>query len=73
MFASSDYLTETLAYYALVDVHYRDEKIQGGENFDNSLLRVYTAILDFTAEVTKCRNESTFGRAKLFNFFVYGN
>ncbi|KAJ5580007.1 uncharacterized protein N7459_005992 [Penicillium hispanicum] len=59
MFASSEYLAETLAYYAIVDARYRDEKVEGGQNFDRALLRVYIAILDYTAEVTKAQKEST--------------
>ncbi|KAJ5922295.1 hypothetical protein N7516_009998 [Penicillium verrucosum] len=60
-FASSEYLAESLAYYALIDAHYRDDKMEGGENFDRALLRVYTAILEYTAEVTKRHQESFIG------------
>ncbi|KAE8377408.1 hypothetical protein BDV26DRAFT_293253 [Aspergillus bertholletiae] len=60
MFASSEYLAENLAYYALVDTHYRDHQVDGGQNFDRALIRVYTAILGYTAEVYKVKQESTF-------------
>ncbi|KAF9886511.1 hypothetical protein FE257_011418 [Aspergillus nanangensis] len=53
MFESSEYPAENLAYYALVDTHYRDEKVEGGQNLDRALVRVYTAILEYTAEVKK--------------------
>ncbi|KAJ5521449.1 hypothetical protein N7527_005564 [Penicillium freii] len=62
MFASSEYLAETLAYYALVDTHYRVHNVEGGQNFDRALVRVYTAVLDYTAEVNKVKQESTIGR-----------
>ncbi|KAJ5721898.1 uncharacterized protein N7483_009832 [Penicillium malachiteum] len=62
MFASSEYLAENLAYYALVDTHYRNRKVDGGQNFDRALVQVYTAILDYTAEATKVQQKNTFGR-----------
>ncbi|KAL2858246.1 hypothetical protein BJX68DRAFT_228219 [Aspergillus pseudodeflectus] len=57
VFAASEYLAENLAYYSLVDAHYRDQKVEGGQNFDRALVRVYTAILDYTAEVKKVQKE----------------
>lgn len=65
MFASSEYLAEQLAYYALVDTHYRDQKIEGSQNFDRSLVNVYGALLEYTAEVTKVQQESLLGQCPL--------
>ncbi|KAI9370275.1 hypothetical protein BJX61DRAFT_544805 [Aspergillus egyptiacus] len=62
MFESSEFLAEKLAYYALVDAHYRNHQVEGGQNLDRALLRVYTAILDYAAEVKKVQQESIFGR-----------
>ncbi|CAG8371455.1 unnamed protein product [Penicillium salamii] len=62
MFASSEYLAKNLAYYALVDTHFRDDQAEGGENLDTALVKVYTAILNYAAEVTKVQQESTLGR-----------
>jgi hypothetical protein len=61
VFAASEYLAENLAYYSLVDAHYRDQKVEGGQNFDRALVRVYTAILDYTAEVKKVQKENRAG------------
>ncbi|KAL4912624.1 hypothetical protein BDW62DRAFT_206335 [Aspergillus aurantiobrunneus] len=58
VFAASEYLAEKLAYYSLVDAHYRDQKVEGGQNFDRALVRVYTAILEYTAEVKKVQKEN---------------
>ncbi|KAJ6028162.1 hypothetical protein N7540_003738 [Penicillium herquei] len=52
---------ENLAYYTLVDTHYRDHQVDGGQNFDRALVQVYTGILDYTAEVIKVQQESKLG------------
>ncbi|CAG7955327.1 unnamed protein product [Penicillium salamii] len=62
MFASSEYLAKNLAYYALVDTHFRDDQVEGGQDLDRALVQVYTAILNYAAEVTKVQQESTLGR-----------
>ncbi|KAL4947207.1 hypothetical protein BDW69DRAFT_190404 [Aspergillus filifer] len=58
VFASSEFLAETLAYYSLVDAHHRHQKVDSDENLDNALLQVYIAILDYTAEVNKVKQEN---------------
>ncbi|KAL4942944.1 hypothetical protein BDV06DRAFT_221703 [Aspergillus oleicola] len=62
MFGASEYLSETLAYYSIIDAHYRDQEVAGGQNFDQALLRVYTAILEYTAEVKKAQQENALER-----------
>ena len=56
--AASDYLAETLAYYALVDENYRNQGVGSDKDLDEVLLRVYSAILDFTAQVKKDQEEN---------------
>ncbi|KAJ5731861.1 hypothetical protein N7493_003342 [Penicillium malachiteum] len=58
IFSASEYLAETLAYYALIDANYRDRGVGSDHNLDQALLQVYSAILAFTVEVKKAQNES---------------
>ncbi|KAJ5240462.1 uncharacterized protein N7469_002053 [Penicillium citrinum] len=58
IFAASEYLAETLSYYTLIDTNYRNQKVPTDHNLDQALLRVYSAILDFTVEVKKGRDEN---------------
>ncbi|KAL4757474.1 uncharacterized protein BDW70DRAFT_171367 [Aspergillus foveolatus] len=62
IFDSSAYLAETLSYYALVDTKYRDQGIGTDKHLDHALLRVYSAILEFTAEVKKGQDENEAAR-----------
>ncbi|KAJ6006711.1 hypothetical protein N7451_004655 [Penicillium sp. IBT 35674x] len=58
IFAASEYLAETLSYYTLIDTNYRNQKVGSDHNLDQALLRVYSAVLEFTVEVKKGRNEN---------------
>ncbi|CAG8929162.1 unnamed protein product [Penicillium salamii] len=58
IFAASQYLAETLSYYALIDENYRNQDVGSDHNLDETLLRVYVAILDFTVEVKKGNEEN---------------
>ncbi|KAJ5322943.1 hypothetical protein N7452_011232 [Penicillium brevicompactum] len=58
IFAASGYLAETLSYYTLIDVNYRNQNVGSDNNLDEALLRVYTSILEFTVEVKKGRDEN---------------
>ncbi|KAJ5716680.1 hypothetical protein N7493_008591 [Penicillium malachiteum] len=64
LFASSEYLSNTLAYHTLIDVSYRKQGVPSDQHLDQALLRVYSAILEFTAEVNKAKNESKLTRAR---------
>ncbi|KAJ6088094.1 hypothetical protein N7499_004276 [Penicillium canescens] len=58
IFAASEFLAETLSYYALIDINYRSQNVGSDHNLDQALLRVYSAILEFTVEVKKGRDEN---------------
>ncbi|KAJ5635470.1 uncharacterized protein N7484_008783 [Penicillium longicatenatum] len=58
VFASSEFLTEHLTYFALIDARYRDKGVGSDSNVDQALIRVYSAMLSFTAEVRKARDEN---------------
>ncbi|CAG8386718.1 unnamed protein product [Penicillium salamii] len=58
IFAASQYLTKTLSYYALIDENYRNQDVGSDHNLNETLLRVYVAILDFTIEVKKRNKEN---------------
>ncbi|KAB8275406.1 hypothetical protein BDV30DRAFT_236772 [Aspergillus minisclerotigenes] len=58
VFAASEYLADTLAYYTSIDTHRRDQNVDSDENLDNSLLGVYSALLDYSAEVNKVREQN---------------
>lgn len=72
IFESSEYLAETLAYYALIDANYRNLHVGTDKNLDQALLRVYSAILEFTAEVKKGVDESAAGKQRLILFINSG-
>ncbi|KNG88866.1 hypothetical protein ANOM_003719 [Aspergillus nomiae NRRL 13137] len=58
VFAASEYLADTLAYYTSIDTHHRDQNIDSDQNLDNALLGVYSAILDYSAEVNKVQEQN---------------
>lgn len=62
IFASSEYLTEKLAYFALIDVEYRNQGVGSDKPVDDALLRVYSAILKFSSEVKKDQEENEAGK-----------
>lgn len=51
-----------MAYFALIDANYRDQGVESDANVDQALLRAYSAILTFTAEVEKTRDENEAGK-----------
>ncbi|KAB8212095.1 hypothetical protein BDV34DRAFT_219309 [Aspergillus parasiticus] len=62
VFAASEYLADTLAYYTLIDMHRRDQNVDSDQNLDNALLGVYSALLDYSAEVNKVREQKAIVR-----------
>ncbi|KAE8332653.1 hypothetical protein BDV39DRAFT_199653 [Aspergillus sergii] len=56
-FESSAYLADTLAYFTLIDINHRNQNVGSDKNLDDALLGVYTALLDYSAEVNKVRDE----------------
>lgn len=62
IFSAAEYLAETLAYYALVDEKYRNQDVGSDANLDQALLGVYSAILEYTAQVKKDQQENAAGR-----------
>ncbi|KAJ6032624.1 hypothetical protein N7540_003356 [Penicillium herquei] len=63
IFASSEYLAENLAYYAVIDTNYRNKGVASDHYLDEALLKIYSAILAFTVEVKKARDEKAPSRA----------
>ncbi|KAJ6007333.1 hypothetical protein N7540_011309 [Penicillium herquei] len=70
IFASSEYLSNILAYHTLIDVNYRKQGIPSDQHLDQALFRVYSAILEFTAEVNKANDENKMTRARKIIFSV---
>ncbi|XHG01776.1 hypothetical protein AWENTII_005149 [Aspergillus wentii] len=62
IFEASEYLASTLFYYAIVDSHYLDRKVESDQGLEDSLVEVYTAVLQYTAEVKKAEKESAAAR-----------
>ncbi|QMW39186.1 hypothetical protein G4B11_002466 [Aspergillus flavus] len=62
VFAASEYLADTLAYYISIDTHHRDQNVDSDQNLDNALLGVYSALLDYSAEVNKVREQNAVAR-----------
>ncbi|KAF3403873.1 hypothetical protein F1880_010271 [Penicillium rolfsii] len=62
IFQSAAFLAENLAWFAIVDANCRDRGVDSDKHVDDALLRAYTAVLEFTAEVRKSEKESEAGR-----------
>lgn len=58
--AASQYLADALAFFTPVDSHRRGE-IGSNQKLDDALLGVYTALLDYSAEVNKLREQNPAG------------
>ncbi|KAJ6007625.1 hypothetical protein N7540_011601 [Penicillium herquei] len=63
IFDASQYLSDKLTFYALIDVNYRNQGVGSDDGVDKTLLEVYKAILRFTVEVKKAQNENAASRA----------
>lgn len=50
-FSSADILTDALARYSIVDKHYRQGTLETKGHVERSIIKVYTSILKYTAEV----------------------
>ncbi|GKZ52445.1 hypothetical protein AnigIFM49718_000327 [Aspergillus niger] len=59
---ASEYLAEQLAYFSFLDSDRRYTNGAGDKQLDSALVGVYTAILEYTAEVKKIHHESGFAR-----------
>ncbi|PYH69937.1 uncharacterized protein BO88DRAFT_481361 [Aspergillus vadensis CBS 113365] len=59
---ASEYLAEQLAYFTVIDSDRRYTKASVDKQLDGALVGVYTAILEYTAEVKKAYYESGFAR-----------
>lgn len=62
IFAASEYLSEKLAYYALIDANYRNQGVGSDQELDQRLFDVYKAILCFTVDVKKAQHENAASR-----------
>ncbi|GAT25506.1 hypothetical protein RIB2604_02000830 [Aspergillus luchuensis] len=51
IFHAAEYLTGILSYYAILENHYRDRKVESDRGLEDALVEVYTAILQYTAEM----------------------
>ncbi|OGM48001.1 hypothetical protein ABOM_002743 [Aspergillus bombycis] len=58
VFAASEYLADTLNYYTCIDMHHRDQNGDSDQNLENALLGVYSALLNYSAEVNKVREQN---------------
>ncbi|GAQ39412.1 hypothetical protein ANI_1_1768064 [Aspergillus niger] len=59
---ASEYLAEQLAYFTVLDSNRRYTEAYVDRQLDSALVGVYTAILEYTAEVREKYNESAFAR-----------
>ena len=64
IFAASEYLADTLAYYTLIDTHHRNQHVDSDQNLDSALLGVYTALLEYSAEVNNVQKQNAAGKPK---------
>ncbi|KAJ1716558.1 hypothetical protein NYO67_1217 [Aspergillus flavus] len=61
-FKSSEFLAEILTRYVILDDHCRKKKLPSSDGFDDAIVQVYKAILEYTAEVKKRLNASRLNR-----------
>jgi hypothetical protein len=55
---ASEFLADILSYYAIIDQNYRNRKVESDERLEEALVKIYTAILAYTAEVDRAHQES---------------
>ncbi|RAH85853.1 hypothetical protein BO86DRAFT_354734 [Aspergillus japonicus CBS 114.51] len=58
IFEAAEYLARNLAYYAIVDSHYRERQVGSDRGLEDALVEVYMAILQYAAEVKEAEKES---------------
>ncbi|GLB11572.1 hypothetical protein AtubIFM57258_008442 [Aspergillus tubingensis] len=58
----AEYLAGILSYYAIVDNHYRERKVESDRELEDALVEVYIAVLQYAAEVKKAEQESNAAR-----------
>ncbi|GLA95787.1 hypothetical protein AtubIFM61612_008635 [Aspergillus tubingensis] len=58
----AEYLAGILSYYAIVDNHYRERKVESDRELEDALIEVYIAVLQYAAEVKKAEQESNAAR-----------
>ncbi|RAK79543.1 uncharacterized protein BO72DRAFT_425227 [Aspergillus fijiensis CBS 313.89] len=58
IFEAAEYLARNLSYYAIIDRHYRESRVESNRGLEDALVEVYIAILQYTAEVKEAEKES---------------
>ncbi|KAE8328222.1 hypothetical protein BDV39DRAFT_204335 [Aspergillus sergii] len=61
---ASGFLANTLSYYAIIDKNDRNRQVDSDEHIEEALVKVYTAILEYTAEVYRASRENRADRAR---------
>ncbi|PYH73951.1 uncharacterized protein BO88DRAFT_484802 [Aspergillus vadensis CBS 113365] len=59
---AAEYLADLLSYYAIVDNHYRERKVESDRELEDALVEVYIAVLQYAAEVKKAEQERNAAR-----------
>ena len=71
IFHAAEYLAGILSYYAIIDNRYRERKVESDRGLEDALVEVYSAVLQYTAEVKKAENESKAGMWFTRRFFIW--
>lgn len=58
---ASGFLANNLSYYAVIDKTYRNRQVESDEHLEEALVKVYMAILEYTAEVYRASGEKGAG------------
>ncbi|GAB1208113.1 hypothetical protein APSETT445_006853 [Aspergillus pseudonomiae] len=61
---ASGFLANTLSYYAIIEKNDRNRQVDSAEHIEEALVKVYTAILEYTAEVYRASRENGADRAR---------
>ena len=57
IFHAAGYLAGILSYYVIVDDQYRERKVESDRGLEDSLVGVYTAVLQYAAEVKRAEQQ----------------
>ncbi|KAL3260405.1 hypothetical protein ABHI18_004610 [Aspergillus niger] len=64
IFHAAEYLAGILSYYVIVDDQYRERKVESDRGLEDSLVGVYTAVLQYAAEVKRAEQQSEAARVR---------
>lgn len=65
VFDASDFLADTLARYATIEIHYMDYQFEDSGRLEDAIIHVYMAILNYSAAVMDINSANAAGKSVL--------